>query len=76
MSHQFSAKKDKPQNNNNPVEIILFKFSTNISLCWLDVKYQPRSFVYTRIGLSLMINAYGELLTSSRRLIFGGPHLR
>ena len=74
MIYKFSAKTDKPQNNNNPVEIILFKFSTN-SLCWLDVKYQPRSFVYTRIGLGLMINAYGELLTSSRRLIFGGPHL-
>ena len=45
----------------------------NISACWLDVMYQPRSSVcITRISLGLMINA-GMLMASSRRLIFGGP---
>ena len=40
---------------------------------WLDVIFQPRSFVcVTRLSLGLMINA-GMLLASSRRLIFGGP---
>ena len=47
--------------------------SARICCCWLDVMYQPRSYVWaTRISLGLMINV-GVLLGSSRRLVYGGP---
>ena len=54
--------------SDNPVEVL-----NSIFPCWLDVMYPPRSSMcITRISLGLTINA-DVLLTSSRRLFFGGP---
>ena len=48
------------------LQIVYFNLKKNVYYCWLDIMYQPRSYVYvTRISLGSII--YADVL------IFGGP---